>query len=210
MSLPRAIVSLQEHHSGERGWQDVPRGVYKRTPEMLENYSRGWTPERRKKAAEALAERNRATPMSEETRRKKSEALKGKPLSEQRKASMRAAWTPERRRARSEAYTGKYHGTAASGSFVNAEGYRVLTGHADHPMAYSTGSVLEHRKVLFDALGYGEHPCHWCGKQMAWDVIQADHVNGDKLNNSQENLVPSCQSCNNRRRFAGNPAEWRP
>jgi hypothetical protein len=71
-------------------------------------------------------------------------------------------------------------------------------------MAWKNGEVLEHRRVLYDAIGPGPHECHWsgisgCGKVLEWGGtggIQADHLDGDKLNNDPTNLVPSCLGCN--------------
>lgn len=60
--------------------------------------------------------------------------------------------------------------------------------------------------TLYDMIGPGPHPCHWCGTQVDWspgrrgkgDLI-SDHVDGDTKNNSPENIVPSCHPCNIRR-----------
>lgn len=50
----------------------------------------------------------------------------------------------------------------AVGRFVQAgAGYIKLTG-SKHPLAIG-GTVFEHRAVLYDSIGPGEHPCHWCG-----------------------------------------------
>jgi hypothetical protein len=75
----------------------------------------------------------------------------------------------------------------------------------DHPLARSQGKVAEHRVALFSKIGPGPHPCHWCGKSLAWDAerqslkIMADHVDHDRLNNDPSNLVPSCLDCNTKR-----------
>jgi hypothetical protein len=87
---------------------------------------------------------------------------------------------------------------------VRKDGYRTLTIHG-HPLADRWGHVLEHRAVLYDAIGPGEHPCHWCGKPVSWlapqrvNGLDVDHVDFDPLNNDPGNLVPSCNSCNVRR-----------
>ncbi len=75
-----------------------------------------------------------------------------------------------------------------------------------HPLG---DKAREHRAVLFEKIGPGEHPCNWCGKTLRWkpgeelqpDSLLADHIDGDKRNNSPENLVPSCNPCNVRRVF---------
>lgn len=85
-----------------------------------------------------------------------------------------------------------------------------MTSSTGHPLAGGAGNVTEHRFVLFEKIGPGSHPCHWCGMSVKWtsrelafaNQLQVDHVNGDRLDNSPENLVPSCPRCNIRR---GNP-----
>lgn len=89
-----------------------------------------------------------------------------------------------------------------SGSFVDSQGYLVLTMQRGHPLADSHHKVLAHRKILFDKIGPGEHPCHWCGKLLEWGGrygICGDHVDNDLTNNDPDNLVPSCLSCNSKR-----------
>lgn len=85
-------------------------------------------------------------------------------------------------------------------------GYRILRSPG-HPLARPSGHILEHRKVLFDAIGPGRHPCHWCGLSVSWDTswpksadaLVVDHLDDDKANNRRENLVQSCQTCNGQR-----------
>lgn len=75
----------------------------------------------------------------------------------------------------------------------------------DHPLACSDGWVSEHRAVLYSKVGPGQHPCHWCGKQLTWqrglacDAIEADHVDFNIHNNAPDNIVASCHSCNVKR-----------
>lgn len=75
-----------------------------------------------------------------------------------------------------------------------------------HPLASKGGKVYEHRTVLFDAIGSGVHPCHWCSTPLTWgvghaavDQIEVDHLDNDGFNNELDNLVPSCRVCNGRR-----------
>lgn len=101
---------------------------------------------------------------------------------------------------------GRVIAEAGTGS-VMANGYRVLN-RPDHPLAGAQGKVYEHRFVLFDAIGAGEHPCHWCGVTLRWDhgwpehadALTVDHLDEDTLNNEPENLVPSCNECNTQRK----------
>lgn len=86
---------------------------------------------------------------------------------------------------------------------VNEYGYRIIKAHG-HPVATSQGKAYEHRVVLYEKLGQGPHPCHWCGKRMPWKggaavAINVDHLDGDRLNNSPDNLVASCLDCNTKR-----------
>lgn len=76
----------------------------------------------------------------------------------------------------------------------------------DHPLAGTNGYVAEHRAVLYEKIGPGQHSCHWCGITVAWTtrlvgtghrgMLVADHVNTNGLDNRPENLVPACQGCN--------------
>jgi hypothetical protein len=87
-----------------------------------------------------------------------------------------------------------------------SDGYRILTGQQGHPLAGKMGNLPEHRKVLYEKIGSGPHPCHWhpvsgCGQlNLQWgngiDGIFADHLDEDRLNNDPHNLVPSCHKCN--------------
>lgn len=117
------------------------------------------------------------------------------------------AWsTPEHQAKQHAGHLGmRPGGIPATGTYITAQGYRSLTGQWDHPLRWANGEVLEHRKVLYDDIGDGPHECYWnhlsgCGKtELQWGGtggIHADHLDGDKLNNSRENLVPSCLSCN--------------
>lgn len=75
-----------------------------------------------------------------------------------------------------------------------------------HPIATADGKVLTHRHVLYERVGPGPHPCHWCGTSVQWRVgkpsagaLVADHVDHDRSNNDPANLVPSCNPCNGHR-----------
>ena len=77
-----------------------------------------------------------------------------------------------------------------------------------HPLCVPPSTCMPtHRKVLFDAIGWGPHKCHWCGRSVIWktrrgvteDSLLADHLDNDSRNNSPENLVPACTGCNSGR-----------
>jgi hypothetical protein len=84
-----------------------------------------------------------------------------------------------------------------------------------HPVAPPSGIVSISRRVLYDKIGPGQHLCHWCKKTVQWMVgiglhknaLIVDHLNHDATDDSPENLVPSCDSCNKRRTRKG---EFRP
>ncbi len=81
-----------------------------------------------------------------------------------------------------------------------------------HPMADIFGrrkssatkrvQVYEHKLVLFNAIGIGPHPCHWCGRELHWEkgtkgaALIADHLDSNPANNDPANLVASCNGCN--------------
>ena len=98
----------------------------------------------------------------------------------------------------------------AAGESLTATGYRFLTMQYDHPLATSGSVVMDHRAVLYAKIGSGPHPCHWLDrygcrkKSLAWgglggDSLCVDHLDNDRLNNDQGNLVPCCTGCNVRR-----------
>jgi hypothetical protein len=82
---------------------------------------------------------------------------------------------------------------------TNERGY-VSVRDPSHPLAKQRGGrVMEHRKVLYDAIGEGPHPCYWCAVILEWKDIVVDHVNEDKADNRRTNLVVSCNNCNRAR-----------
>lgn len=90
---------------------------------------------------------------------------------------------------------------------ARTEGYRTRY-LPDHPLADAHGIVREHRLVLYEKIGPGSHPCHWCEAIVTWQsykdgrqtgVLVSDHVDGNVQNNDPPNLVPSCFGCNRRR-----------
>ena len=84
---------------------------------------------------------------------------------------------------------------------VTQSGYRVLY-RPGHPIAGRNGTAFEHRVILYERIGPGQHDCFWCGKQVSWEVtsgpgrLVADHLNHERLDNRAENLEPACDQCN--------------
>jgi hypothetical protein len=77
-----------------------------------------------------------------------------------------------------------------------------------HPIAPPSGVLAVARIVLYEKLGPGEHPCHWCGKTLRWIAgggpgtpgsLLADHLDWNRHNDDPANLVAACQPCNGHR-----------
>lgn len=90
--------------------------------------------------------------------------------------------------------------------------YRMVTVTHGHPLATARNRrIPEHRLLLWEKIGPGPHRCHRCGRWVNWSPgagtaagsLVVDHRDRDKHNNDPSNLVPSCQSCNNRNRLDG-------
>lgn len=101
--------------------------------------------------------------------------------------------------------TGTFDGPDYKRRYTMGNGYIRLAG-VDCEIANKDGAVMEHRKVLFESVGWGPHPCHWCGRDVDWtagrmtkDTLVVDHLNGVKDDNRLSNLVASCQRCNSSR-----------
>ena len=85
--------------------------------------------------------------------------------------------------------------------YYTGDGYVMMRNQHGHPLANLSGQVPEHRKVLYDKIGSGEHKCWWCGINLIWDkkstnIINVDHLDGVIDNNSPSNLVSACHKCN--------------
>lgn len=96
--------------------------------------------------------------------------------------------------------TGRLDIDRSTAPYLGTNGYMRVPYSHDHPLANTDGTVYEHRAVLFDAIGYGPHRCHWCETAINWRAgLHVDHLNAVKTDNRRANLVESCQPCNVRR-----------
>ncbi len=99
--------------------------------------------------------------------------------------------------------TGTTDDPSYSGRYLLPSGYWLVRVKS-HPLARQDGYALAHRVALYDKIGPGEHPCHWCGVCVSWDMtypdhplgLVTDHLDEVKTNNQSDNLVPSCAKCN--------------
>lgn len=85
-------------------------------------------------------------------------------------------------------------------TYVTSHGY-VVARNKHHPLSGSNGHLYQHRAVLYDAIGSGEHACYWCKQPVEWlakgkNKLVVDHLDGIKTHNDLYNLVPSCHRCN--------------
>lgn len=88
-----------------------------------------------------------------------------------------------------------------SGRPSRTKGGYLLEQNKDHPLAGKSGQVLIHRRVLWDQIGPGSHPCHACGAAVTWGQprparLEVDHLDGDRTNNDLSNLAVTCHICN--------------
>jgi hypothetical protein len=59
---------------------------------------------------------------------------------------------------------------------------------------------------LYDTIGPGSHPCHWCETPVEWRTntgagvydgdLVVDHLDGNDQNDELANLAPTCNRCN--------------
>lgn len=96
--------------------------------------------------------------------------------------------------------------------------YRMMRAKG-HPVAPPSGIAPVARVMLYDHLGGGWHPCHWCGRLVGWrpgvgvrdpDALLVDHLDHDPTNDVLPNLVPSCNDCNSHRTINGRRSRIQP
>jgi len=82
--------------------------------------------------------------------------------------------------------------------------HRRMLNAPGHPLAFNSPYIPEHRAILYERIGPGTHHCHHCRQPVTWrpgggtgkGVLVVDHLDRDPMNNSDENLAPSCTRCN--------------
>lgn len=85
---------------------------------------------------------------------------------------------------------------------VHSHGY-LLEWAPNHPLTkMAKGRVYQHRRVFYDAHGDGPFACNWCGQEVTWATMHVDHINAQRDDNRQDNLVASCPACNKARGWA--------
>ena len=102
----------------------------------------------------------------------------------------------------SESIRGKAKVDKVEGRMATAKG---------HPLAPASGRIAYARLALYEKIGPGPHPCHWCESEITWmpgvgpkhGAIIADHINFDRTDDSPDNLVASCLNCNAHRTERG-------
>lgn len=136
--------------------------------------------ETRRRMSEAQKAHAAANPMTPQRLQKMSDAAKAKWGEEDFRLKQQQRWDPERRAAMSEAMTKRWQdpeyrqrnnpgnrkglrkdNSPAHGHAIWKSGHIMLTQQQGHPLANTHGAVFEHRKVLYDEIGPGPHPCHW-------------------------------------------------
>lgn len=94
--------------------------------------------------------------------------------------------------------TGSTEARRVIGRCITSAGY-ILIKRPEHPLSNTAGYVYEHRAILYEKLGEGNHSCFWCGAILCWADIVVDHLNEIKNDNRADNLLVTCNRCNRAR-----------
>ena len=91
-------------------------------------------------------------------------------------------------------------------AYYDKLGYIYERGYWDHPLSARKGIILQHRRIAYAKYGAGPQQCFWCGISIRWsksgkavldvDACTVDHLNEDRSDNREDNLVLSCTRCN--------------
>lgn len=74
--------------------------------------------------------------------------------------------------------------------------FKQVVYRPGHPLAKSGGRIRKSRFLLFEKLKGKAGRCHWCNTPLTWEVLCADHLDGNIMNDTPENLVGACRGCN--------------
>ena len=86
--------------------------------------------------------------------------------------------------------------TKRKGRTITSNGYYVVY-EKSHPLSDKYGRLYEHRKIVYDEKR--RMICGYCNIKLSIDTFHVDHINRDKSDNSSNNLIVTCQQCNNKR-----------
>ncbi len=73
---------------------------------------------------------------------------------------------------------------------------RIRVYKKEHPLADKEGRVARSRLILYEKLEGISGKCNWCSIELTWSTLCADHINGNTLEDTPNNLVGSCRGCN--------------
>lgn len=81
--------------------------------------------------------------------------------------------------------------------YITPNGYKRIYSFV-HPLSRNNW-LFEHRFVMYKKYGDNLPSCAICGKPTSWATCHIDHIDENRLNNSESNLRPLCRPCNTRR-----------
>lgn len=87
----------------------------------------------------------------------------------------------------------------------------------NHPIATKNGNIKLARFILWGKFLGKKIFCNWCNAELFWmntekqrgmeNAVCADHLDRNQLNDTEDNIVPSCRECNANRHKNGRRKE---
>lgn len=74
--------------------------------------------------------------------------------------------------------------------------YKQTVYRPSHILANKRGYIRKSRFVLYEKLNGLAGVCNWCGCELTWKTLCADHLDSNIMNDTADNLVGSCRGCN--------------